>query len=83
MEKKKFPPLPKHRWVYFVNNWSSPIGVFSNVTLAAALFKHYYDKWGNPPEGALTVVRYRISTDYYKFKSEDITKSVLKIVCND
>lgn len=82
MKKQNYPRIPDSKWVYFVYNWGSPIGVFSNVTLAAALYKHYHDKWGNPPEGALTVVRYRPAVDFYKFKSEDITESILKFVCN-
>ncbi len=74
--------VPDSKWVYFVNNWGSPIGVFTNVTLAAALFKLYREKWGNLPEGALTVVRYRPAVDFYKHKEQDITSSILKMVCN-
>lgn len=83
MSKQFFPKMLDSKWIYFVYNWGSPIGVFTNVTLAAALFKHYLKQWGNPPEGALTVVRYRPAVDFYKFKSEDITESIKKFVCHD
>lgn len=83
MNKQSFPRIPDSKWVYFVYNWGSPIGVFTNVILAAALFKKLREKWGNPPEGALSVVRYRPAVDFYKFKQEDITESILKYVCND
>lgn len=75
--------VPDSKWVYFVNNWGSPIGVFTNVTLAAALFRLCREKWGNLLEGALTVVRYRPAIDMYKYAEQDITFSVLKMVCND
>lgn len=81
MEKKSSPRIPDSKWVYFVYNWGSPIGVFTNAIQAAALYKMYSDKWGNPlPEGALTVVRYRPAVDFYKFKSEDISESIKKVV---
>lgn len=82
MKKQNFPKVPDSKWIYFVYNWGSPIGVFTNVALAAALYKYYLKKWGNPPEGALTVVRYRPATDFYKFRSEDITESIVKFACN-
>lgn len=83
MKKQTFPKIPDSKWVYFVYCWGSPIGVFSNLTLAIALFKHHFERMGNPPEGALTVVRYRPAVDFYKFKFEDITQSIKKYVCHD
>lgn len=84
MKSNKSPRFPDSKWVYFVYNWGSPIGAFTNVTLAAALYKLYSKKWGNPlPEGALTVVRYAPASDFYQCRQEDITSSIQKIVCND
>lgn len=84
MKSNKFPRIPDNKWVYFVYNLGSPIGVFSNVKLAAALYKLYSKKWGNPlPEGALTVVRYAPASDFYKCRQQDITSLIQKIVCND
>lgn len=75
MKKSTYTRIPDSKWVYFVYNWGSPIGVFTNAIQAAALYMMYSDKWGNPlPEGALAVIRYR------KFRSEDITESIKKVV---
>lgn len=83
MKKQTFFRISDSKWIYFVYNWGSPVGVFTNVTLAAALYKFLSDKWGNPlPEGALTVVRYRPAIDFYKHQEQDITSSILKMVCN-
>ena len=83
MKQKRSPRIPDSKWVYFVYNWGSPIGVFTNVALAAALYKLYAKKWGNPlPEGALSVVRYAPASDFCQCRQEDITSSISKMVCN-
>lgn len=80
--------IPSERWIYFVFNWGSPVGCFTNVVNSAALYKLLYDRFsaahpGEPlPEGAISVVRYVPAPDFYKARQQDITMSIYKMVCH-
>lgn len=78
MNKQKSAKVDTRPWVYMVYNWGSPIGCFFNGYCVVAMVKYLVDKWGNPPEGAITVERYRVSRDCSDLVKQDITKSIMK-----